>query len=108
MANELLEKLKAAKDKEEISAILEKLKKEKEELSADDLDGVTGGASAEGADLELLKEAIILCAENDMVATAISLLKDYFGIDYSLIRQAKISICGSDVNLIKYIVDQML
>ena len=105
MANELLEKLKAAKSKEELSALL---KKEATELSPDDLKEVSGGASVEDVDRETLKELILCMVELDMIDVAIHSLEDWFGIDYQPIYQAKASSLGGHKGVIYFIVENLL
>ena len=105
MANELLEKLKAAKSKEELSALL---KKEATELSPDDLKEVSGGASVEDVDRETLKELILCMADLDMIDMAIQALEDWFGIDYHPIYLAKASALGGNKSVIYFIVENLL
>ena len=107
MKKELLEKLKSAKSKEEISALIHEFRESPpdsvQELSMEDLDGVAGGLTEEG---KLMLDMILNIYNYMGFSVAASFLKDYCGATQKQIDEYLAVYRNNEVAVIVEIVER--
>ena len=109
MTNDLIEKLKNAKTRDEVDALIKTTMGGKVALSIDDLSSVTGGQydPVNNPLPEEMKPVLLELVRAGMRDVAATILLDYYGVDYNYYYYQKVSVFGSDEGVMMWLLDRL-